>query len=95
MEHDSLPLYTFNSLETIWNPYASHYRPINRVEETNSPIGRICDQLWVSVLEIDVIVERKKVQRQMNMQNLKERLMELHEIYIPNPLLILSLNIFS
>ncbi len=33
MEHDSLPLYTFNSLEPIWNPYASHHRPINRVEE--------------------------------------------------------------
>ena len=46
MEHDSLPLYTFNSLEPIWNLYASHHRPINRVEETNSPIGRICGQFF-------------------------------------------------
>lgn len=46
MEHHSLPLYTFNSLEPIWKPHAPHHRPTNRVEETNSPIGRIFGQFF-------------------------------------------------
>ncbi|MDD1830070.1 hypothetical protein LRP52_48960, partial [Photobacterium sp. ZSDE20] len=37
---------TFSSLTPNWNIYAAHYRPSNRVEETNSPIGRIFGQLF-------------------------------------------------
>lgn len=46
MEHHSLPLYTFSSSKPNWNLYATHYRPTNRVEETDAPTGRIFGQFF-------------------------------------------------